>query len=56
VSGTVVVEVGVEAAGQREVRGLEVGASESEPFWIELLRGLHRHGLRGVNLVASTSR
>ena len=51
-----VVGFGAKAVGQREVRGLQVGASEAEPFWIELMRGLNRQGLRGVKLVASAWR
>jgi putative transposase len=55
VSVAVIVAVGVNTDGQREVLGLKVGASEAEPFWTEFLRGLNRRGLRGVKLVISDS-
>jgi putative transposase len=43
----------VDATGQREVIGLEVGAAETEAFWREFLRSLVRRGLSGVQLVIS---
>ncbi len=55
VSVAVIVAVGVNTEGQREVLGVKVGASEAEPFWTELLRSLNRRGLRGVKLVISDS-
>ena len=55
VSVAVMVAVGVNTDGQREVLGLKVGASEAEPFWTEFLRSLNRRGLRGVKLVISDS-
>jgi putative transposase len=48
-----VVAYGVDATGQREVIGLDVGAAETEAFWREFLRSLVRRGLRGVQLVVS---
>ena len=48
-----VVAYGVDASGQREVIGLDVGAAETEAFWREFLRGLVRRGLAGVQLVIS---
>jgi putative transposase len=48
-----VVAYGVDATGQREVIGLDVGAAETEAFWREFLRGLVRRGLAGVQLVVS---
>lgn len=53
VSVAVIIAVGVNTEGQREVLGLKVGASEAEPFWTEFLRSLNRRGLRGVKLVIS---
>ncbi len=53
VSAAVIVAVGANAEGRREVLGLAVGPSEAEPFWTEFLRGLARRGLRGVKLVIS---
>jgi len=55
VSVAVIVAVGVNTEGQREVLGMKVGASEAEPFWTEFLRSLNRRGLRGVKLVISDS-
>ena len=48
-----VVAYGVDASGQREVIGLDVGAAETEAFWREFLRLLVRRGLTGVQLVIS---
>jgi hypothetical protein len=53
VSEAVIVAVGVDTDGQREVLGLKVGASEAEPFRTEFLKSLNRRGLRGVKLVIS---
>lgn len=53
VSVAVIIAVGVNADGRREVLGMEVGTSEAEPIWTEFLRKLTRRGLRGVKLVVS---
>ena len=53
VSVAVIVAVGVNNDGRREVLGMTVGHSEAEPFWVEFLRSLARRGLRGVKLVIS---
>jgi putative transposase len=53
VSVAVIVAVGVNSDGRREVLGMTVGHSEAEPFWVEFLRSLARRGLRGVKLVTS---
>jgi transposase-like protein len=53
VSVAVIVAVGVNTDGRREVLGMKVGDSEAEPFWAEFLRSLRRRGLRGVKLVTS---
>ena len=53
VSVAVIVAVGVNNEGKREVLGLAVGVSEAETFWSEFLRSLTRRGLRGVKLVIS---
>jgi transposase-like protein len=45
--------VGVNAAGQREVLGLDVATSEDGAGWTAFLRGLVARGLRGVELVIS---
>jgi putative transposase len=53
VSVAVIVAVGVNADGRREVLGLDIGPSEAETFWTDFLRKLRRRGLRGVKLVIS---
>ena len=53
VSVAVIVAVGVNTDGRREVLGMEIGTSEAEPIWTEFLRKLTRRGLRGVKLVIS---
>ena len=53
VSVAVIVAVGVNSDGRREVLGMTTGNSEAEPFWVEFLRSLTRRGLRGVKLVVS---
>jgi putative transposase len=53
VSVAVIVAVGVNADGRREVLGMDIGPSEAETFWAEFLRKLRRRGLRGVKLVIS---
>jgi putative transposase len=55
ISVAVIVAVGVNSDGRREVLGMEIGASEAEPFWTAFLRKLMRRGLRGVKLVISDS-
>ena len=53
VSVAVIVAVGVNADGRREVLGMDIGPSEAETFWTGFLRKLARRGLRGVKLVVS---
>jgi transposase-like protein len=55
VSVAVIVAVGVNTDGRREVLGMTVGHSEAEPFWVEFLflRNLARRGLRDTKLVIS---
>ncbi len=53
VSVAVIIAVGVNTDGRREVLGMDIGPSEAEPFWTEFLRKLARRGLRGVKLVIS---
>jgi putative transposase len=55
VSVAVIIAVGVNSDGRREVLGMEIGASEAETFWTAFLRKLARRGLRGVKLVISDS-
>ncbi len=53
VSVAVIIAVGVNSDGRREVLGLDIGPSEAETFWTAFLRKLARRGLRGVKLVIS---
>jgi len=53
ISVAVLIAVGVNTDGRREVLGMKIGASEAETFWTEFLRTLARRGLRGVKLVIS---
>jgi transposase-like protein len=53
VSVAVIVAVGVNGDGRREILGLDIGPSEAETFWTGFLRQLARRGLRGVKLVIS---
>ena len=45
--------IGVNAAGSREILGLQLGDSESEASWSGFLGWLKRRGLSGVDLVVS---
>src|SRR5689334_20235947 len=53
VSVAVIVAVGANSDGRREVLGMDIGPSEAETFWTAFLRKLARRGLRGVKLVIS---
>ena len=53
VSVAVIIAVGVNTDGRREVLGMEIGTSEAEPIWTEFLRKLTRRGQRGVKRVIS---
>ena len=55
VSVAVIIAVGVNSDGRREVLGMDIGASEAETFWTAFLRKLAHRGLRGVKLVVSDS-
>tara|TARA_R110000751_G_scaffold1996_2_gene7787 strand:- start:27547 stop:28251 length:705 start_codon:yes stop_codon:yes gene_type:complete len=53
VSVAVTLALGVDMDGRREGLGMDIGASEAEPVWTEVLRDLVRRGLSGVKLVIS---
>ncbi|MVA70207.1 IS256 family transposase [Agrobacterium vitis] len=53
VSVAVIIAVGVNTDGRREVLGMEIGTSEAEAIWTEFLRKLTRRGLCGVKLAVS---
>src|ERR1700742_1382980 len=45
VSVAVIIAVGVNSDGRREILGMDIGPSEAETFWTEFLRKLARRGL-----------
>ena len=53
VSQATVVAIGVTLDGERQILGVDVGASEDRGFWTAFLRGLVKRGLTGVRLVIS---
>jgi len=53
VSQAVIVAVGVNGDGRREVLGVATGPSEAETFWTDFLRSLADRGLRGVKLIVA---
>lgn len=53
VNMALVIAIGVRETGEREILGLEVGASEDGAFWTSFLRDLGARGLKGVELVIS---
>jgi transposase-like protein len=53
VSMALVIAIGVRQSGEREILGLDLGASEEGAFWTSFLRGLVQRGLRQVQLVIS---
>ncbi|MCX5932540.1 MAG: IS256 family transposase [Cyanobacteria bacterium] len=52
-SRAVVVAMGVNADGRRELLGIQTGDSETESFWSEFIGSLKERGLSGVKLVIS---
>jgi putative transposase len=52
-STAVLVATAVNAQGQREILGLDIGAAEDGAAWTSFLRGLVARGLSGVKLVTS---
>ena len=48
-----VIAVGVAEAGERHLLGFDLGASETEAFWLAFLRSLVARGLEKVHLVIS---
>lgn len=53
VSIAVIIAVGVNTDGRREVLGVATGPSEAEAFWTDFLRSLADRGLRGVKPVVA---
>ena len=50
---SVLISVGVNAEGRREILGIRIADSESEQGWMETFRWLKRRGLEGVEFVIS---
>lgn len=53
VSQAMVIAIGINERGEREILGFSLGTSETEAFWLEFLRSLVQRGLNGVQLVTS---
>jgi len=53
VSLALVIAIGVNELGERAMLGFDLGACETEAFWLEFLRSLVARGLTGVQLVIS---
>ena len=53
VSVAAIIAVAANTIGRREIIGLELGPSEAETFWMDLLRSLKARGLDGTKLVIS---
>jgi transposase-like protein len=53
VNMALVIAMGVRETGEREILGVDIGASEDGAFWTDFLRSLVARGLHGVQLVIS---
>jgi transposase-like protein len=53
VSMALVIAIGVRETGEREILGVDLGASEAPAFWTAFLRALVARGLQKVELVIS---
>ena len=49
----VLIAIGINPQGKREVLGTQVSLSEAEVHWRELFKDLHKRGLHGVKLLVS---
>lgn len=47
------IAVGVDEQGERHILGFDIGAGESEAFWLDFLRSLRQRGLEWSKLVIS---
>ncbi len=52
-SKALVIACAVHESGCREVVGIDIGETETEAFWVSLLRELVARGLSGVRLAIS---
>jgi len=53
VSLSMAIAIGVDQQGDRHILGFELGAGESEAFWLDFLRSIKKRGLEEVKLVTS---
>lgn len=53
ISLALVIAIGVDREGERHILGFELGAGESEAFWLAFLRSLRARGMEQVELVIS---
>ena len=53
VSLSMAIAIGVDRQGERHIVGFELGAGESEAFWLDFLRSIKRRGLEEAKLVTS---
>jgi putative transposase len=53
VSHAVLIAIGIDWDGRRQILGVELANRESRSSWSEFLRGLKARGLNGVELVVS---
>jgi putative transposase len=47
------IAIGVDQQGERHIVGFELGAGESEAFWLDFLRSIRKRGLKEAKLVTS---
>jgi putative transposase len=53
VSLSMAIAIGVDQQGDRHIVGFELGAGESEAFWLDFLRSIKKRGLEEAKLVTS---
>lgn len=56
ISVAVIIAIGVNSDGRREIFGTDIGPSEAETFWTGFLRKLAHRGLWGLKLAVSEAR
>lgn len=52
-STALVVAMGINKNGTREILGISLGSAETEAFWLEFLRSLMARGLKRAKLITS---
>ena len=51
----VLIAIGIDSAGRRQILGVSVSLSEAEVHWREFLKNLQQRGLHGIELITSDS-